>query len=129
MLSEEIKNIIDSFERAKQEHQQAHDEVNKLDKETQDILHSIELDSLTTSERNRLATRLRKVRISRRENKNLVELNEPVAAFLDSDRGRQLLNLLREVLGKTLKIEKYHATRVYHKRVPEGANDENQRIS
>lgn len=119
MLSDEIKSIIASFEQAKQEYRDAKEAVNLFDKETQDILHSLELDDLTRNERNKKATRLRRVRISRRENKNLVEQNEPLVTFLESDKGRQMLNLLREVLGKTRKIEKYHATRVYHKRIPD----------
>ena len=116
MTSQDIKNIIASFEEAKKDYLWAYEQVGLLDKETQDILHNIELIQLTPSERGRLATRLRKVRILRRENKNIVEINEPVYLFLDSDNGRSMLNLLRELLGKIRKIEEYHRTRVYKMR-------------
>lgn len=119
MISHDIKTIITSFEQAKRDYQWAYSKVGECDKETSDILHSLELDALNRNQRNKLATRLRRVRIERREHKNIVEMNDPVVTFVDSDKGRQMLNLLKEALGKTRKIEEYHSTRVYKKRLPD----------
>lgn len=117
MISQEIKTIIASFDKAKADYKWAYEQVGRYDQETQDILHSLELDPLTKNERNKIATRLKKVRITRRENKDVVEINEPIVMFLDSEKGRQMINLLREALGKTRKIEEYHQKRAYHKRI------------
>ena len=117
MIATDIKQIITSLEQSIKDSQWSQNKVTECDRDTQDILHSIELDPLTKNERNKLATRLKAVRIERRKNKDVVEINEPVVTFLSSDKGRQLLNLLREVLGKTRKIEEYHSNRTYKPRV------------
>jgi hypothetical protein len=91
--------------------------VNQLDKETQDVLHSLELDKLTRNDKGKLATRLRKIRQERRRNKDIVESTLPLIQFLEGEKGKQSYNLLREILGKTRKIEQYHNTRVYYKRI------------
>lgn len=120
MISQDIKNIISAFETVQSDYAQSSENISLCDRETQDILHSLELDNLAISERNKMATRLRRVRIQRRENKDVYETTEPVVTFLASDKGRQMVNLLREVLGKTRKIEEYHQRRTYRKKVKEG---------
>lgn len=117
MLSQEIRNIIASFEQAEKDYRYAYDQVGLLDKETQDILHSLELDPITKNERNRLATRLQKVRKQRRIHKDTVQCNEPIVTFLQSEKGRNMINLLKEVLGKTRKIEDVHENRTYKQKV------------
>ena len=44
---------------------------------------------------------------------------EPLMQFLDSDKGRQMMNLMKEVLGKTRKVEEKMEDRVYYPRVLE----------
>lgn len=82
--------------------------------------------SLTQSqknERNRLATRLQRVRRERRQFKDCAEANYPIYEFMISDKGKSMVNLLKEVLGKTRKVEEYHRTRSYRVRVPEAQNE------
>ena len=93
------------------------DEVNRLDKLTQDYLHKLELEDLGYSERAKIATQLAQCRKLRRESKDTVEILEPLVAFLDSDKGRSMFNLLRETLGKTRKVEERMDNRTYRYRV------------
>ena len=92
-------------------------EVVRMDRLTQDYLHKLELDGLDYGERAKVATRLSKCRQTRRECKDTTQVLEPLVQFLDSEKGRQLFNLLREVLGKTRKVEERMETRSYHPRV------------
>lgn len=93
------------------------EQVNLIDKLTQDYLHSLELDGLDYKGRAKVATQLARARQERRAHKDMVVVLEPVVQFLDSDKGRTLLNLMREVLGKTRKAESYLETRAYIPRV------------
>ena len=55
----------------------------------------------------------------RRGCKDTVEVLEPLVDFLESDKGKNFLNLLREVLGNTRKAERRTEARVYIPRVLE----------
>ena len=92
-------------------------EVNRMDRLTQDYLHKLELDGLDYKERAKVATQLAKCRQQRRECKDTVEVLEPLVQFLESDKGKNLLNLMREALGKTRKVEERMETRAYVPRV------------
>lgn len=117
MLAKDIKDILDAFEQAKKDYLYSYEQAGLKDKETQDILHALELDPITKNERNRLATRLQRVRRERRQFKDCAEANYPIYEFMISDKGKSMVNLLKEVLGKTRKVEEYHRTRTYRKRV------------
>lgn len=93
------------------------EQVNRADKLTQDYLHKLELDDLNYSERAKLATKLRDCRQQRREYKDTVEILEPLVQFLESDKGKNMTNLLREALGKTRKAEERMETRTYRPRI------------
>lgn len=93
------------------------EQVDRMNKLTQDYLHSLELDNLDYKGRARIATQLAKTRQARRNHKDMVEVLEPIVMFLDTDKGKTLLNLMREVLGKTRKVESYLAHRTYIPRV------------
>ena len=116
-FSETISGFISMMEGAKKDYEWNDAERQRLEKLTQDYLHSLELDGLNYKQRARIATQLAKCRQKRREHKDMVIALEPLIAFLDSDKGRQMLNLLREVLGKTRKIEALMENRRYFRRV------------
>jgi hypothetical protein len=48
-----------------------------------------------------------------------VEILEPFIEFVDSEKGKQTMNLMREALGKTRKVEKYMENRTYRYKVLE----------
>lgn len=115
--SEEIGSFCRLLEGAQKDYTWNYNAVNQLDKLTQDYLHSLELGGFDYGERAKLATKLTKCRQNRRACKDTVEILEPLVQFLDSDKGKALFNLLREVLGKTRKVEERMETRTYVPRV------------
>ena len=94
-------------------------EVNRLDRLTQDYLHQLELNNLDYKERAKVATQLAKTRQLRRISKDTVEILEPFMEFIESEKGKQTMNLMREALGKTRKVESKMETRTYRYKVLE----------
>ena len=118
-FSETISDFCDFLVSAQKDYTWNFDMVNKMDNLTQDYLHSLELDGLKYEERAKLATKIAKCRQDRRNHKDTVRALEPLVEWLDTEKGKQLFNLLREVLGKTRKVEERMENRVYVKRVVE----------
>lgn len=116
-FSEIISAFCQSMDSAKMDYALCRDEVNRLDKLTQDYLHRLELENLDYRERAKVATAIARCRRQRRECKDTVETLEPLIQFLENERGKNLMNLMREVLGKTRKVEKSMETRTYFPRV------------
>ena len=118
----EFCKMIDS---AKSDYNWNRDEVNRLDRLTQDYLHMLELDGLNYKERAKVATKIAKCRQDRRASKDTAEILEPLIQFLESDKGKNMMNLMREVLGKTRKVEERMENRTYRYKVYEpGGNNE-----
>lgn len=118
-FSSSISEFVQMMENASKDYAWNYDEVNRMDKLTQDYLHKLELGELDYKERAKVATQLAQCRRSRRECKDTVEVLEPLVQFLESDKGKTLYNLVREALGKTRKVEERMETRVYVPRVLE----------
>ena len=118
-FSATISEFIAMMESASKDYAWNYNEVNRMDKLTQDYLHKLELGNLDYKERAKVATQLAQCRRSRRECKDTVEVLEPLVQFLESDKGKNLYNLVRETLGKTRKVEERMETRVYIPRVLE----------
>lgn len=112
-----ISGVCRMMEDAVKDYTWSREEVNQMDRLTQDYLHKLELDELDYSERAKVATKLMQCRQLRREHKDTAEILEPLVQFLDSDKGKNMMNLLREALGRTRKAEERMENRVYHPRV------------
>lgn len=95
-------------------------EVNRLDRLTQDYLHQLELRDNSCKARSRTATQLARCRKLRRESKDTVEILEPFVTFITSERGKNVMNLMKEALGKTRKVEERMTGRVYRYKVLQG---------
>lgn len=117
-----ISEFCKMMENAQKDYAWNYEEVNRLDRLTQDYLHSLELDGLDYKERAKVATSLARCRQQRRDCKDTVEVLEPLVQFLESDKGKNLYNLVRETLGKTRKVEERMETRTYVPRVLEREN-------
>lgn len=129
--SKNIENFLSFYDAVKREYDVAFEMVNRCDKLTQDLLHRLELESLSTGEKNKIATQLKYCRKDRRYWKDIVEetesfvnmFNQTEASLADSkkkaevDANRRFINLLRETLGKTRRQEGYHANRSYKPRI------------
>ena len=116
-FSPSISRFLDMMSEAVDDYAWNEDEVSRLDRLTQDYLHKLELEELPYNERAKLATALRRCRRERRASKDTVEILAPLVDFLDSDKGRSLINLMKEVLGKTRKVEERMSMRTYRNRV------------
>lgn len=116
-FSAHLEGFINLVTEAQKDYAWNYAEMSRLDQLTQDYLHALELEELDYSGRAKVATQLSRCRKLRRASKDTVEVLEPLVEFFDSDKGKQMLNLLRETLGKTRKVEKYMANRSYRNRV------------
>lgn len=116
-FSLQISAFCQLLEGAQRDYAWSREEIIRLDKLTQDYLHKLELENLDYSERAKVATSLAHCRRQRRACKDTAEILEPLVQFLESDKGKTLYNLIREVLGKTRKVEERMETRVYFPRV------------
>lgn len=112
-----LSNFLNLITEAQRDYQWNYDEVNRLDRLTQDYLHQLELDGLDYRGRAKVATQIKDCRQLRRASKDTVEVLEPLMEFINSDKGKNLLNLLRETIGKTRRAEQYMETRSYRRRV------------
>ena len=116
-FSKTISDFCDFLTGAQHDYTWNYDMVGEMDRLTQDYLHALELDNLDYGERAKVATKLAQCRQERREHKDTVKILEPLVRYLDTEKGKQLFNLLREVLGKTRKVEEIMEIRTYHPRV------------
>lgn len=123
-FSKTLEDFAEMIRCAQSDYAWNSDEVNRLNKQTQDYLHKLELEDLDYSERAKVATALRNCRRLRRMSKDTVEVLEPFINFLNTDRGRNLINLTNEVLGQTRKVEERMKTRTYRYRVLEEEKNE-----
>jgi hypothetical protein len=106
-LSDFLTFLRESDERyrmAQEDEQQANDE-------TQDILHSLELDKHTYNEQAKLARKLVDVRQRRRVAKETQEATAPIVAW--SEANKQVIKALERVLGEVRKAEKRQEHRMY----------------
>jgi len=115
-ISDTIEDMIEFFRQCEIGYQEAFETVGTEDKRVQDLLHMIEFEP-SGKERNKLATRLRDSRVTRRQSKNLVELLEPIYEFVNDSRNIKTLNLLKETLGAVRKVEQRQENRAYYPRV------------
>lgn len=116
-FSMDIVNFLDMITSAKDDYDWNLDEVIRLDKLTQDYLHMLELENLDYRQRAKVATKISKCLQLRRASKDTVEVLKPFIEFIDSGKGRQMINLTKEVLGKTRKVEQRMVDRAYRYRI------------
>lgn len=121
-VSKQLESFLNFYDRAKADYNYALEQLNKCQAYTQDILHSLELDNLSYSERCKLMTKLTACRKDRRYWKDQVEELEPIVSVFctndqskkhDVERNAKVLNLMREALGQTRRQENYHKDRRY----------------
>ncbi len=111
---EEFLNVVDH---CYQEYQMAQEAVSREDKRLQDLLHELEF-AKEKGERNRVATKFQKSRRERRKYKDIVKRNELVVNFFEEKAHRDILNKLRQLLGRQRKEEEYLSSeRTYKPRV------------
>lgn len=104
--AEALEDFLSYYDSSVLEYRYACDMVSEEDKRLQDLLHAMEF-AKDRSERNKVATRLQQSRKSRRNNKDLVKMNEKLVKFFEDQKNRDTLNRLRQLLGQQRKEEEY----------------------
>ena len=112
-LSYHIEQICDLLDRVPKDYE--------MDRLTQDYLHKLELENLSDTNTLLVASDLRECRRERRKYKDYCELSQPVMDYLETDKGKNVANQLKQVLGKVRKEEKRIANRQYIPRVLKGS--------
>lgn len=116
-VSEELTAFFNLCRETEKLFQYCQQKINELDKETQDWLHKLELDTLDSHEKAKIATQLKRCRKERRYYKDRLESVAPLRELLDNNPGKMFLNAVNGAIAKTKKVEEYHACRTYIPRV------------
>lgn len=123
--SEIISAFLKLLDDVPKEYKVAYDIVNEKDKEVQDIMHEVELNQLKTNEKAKLMTELQNNRRERRYWKDKADEYQPLNDYLNQSKEfKNVINQLKQILGKVRKAEKYLEERTYKPRVRKVKEDE-----
>ena len=114
MRSKDLETFLSLLRSTEEQHNIHFDNVNKCDKEQQNLLHDFELLDLNYNQRAKKATELKKTRLERRHSKDTVEMTSIVVQFCKDNR--QFVQKLERLLGDLRKKEKDLENRVYRRR-------------
>ena len=109
--AKELEDTINFFIQTTEDYQNNTENESLHDYETQDILHKLELEDVSYHDTAKLGKALMKVRENRRKAKDSVELNAPLAEWIQSHS--DVLKSLQKILGETRKIEDKQRRRMY----------------
>jgi uncharacterized NAD(P)/FAD-binding protein YdhS len=113
LYSKVLEDFLRAVKQCQLDYKYNYEQVNKKDKETQDLLHQLELGK--SKERNKTATKITKVRKERRIAKDIAENTEPIAKYFEENK--KAFDTLTQVLGQTRKAEKNHQGRIYKAKI------------
>lgn len=119
-----LENFLNFIRNSEQIFKEAYDKVNEMNKLTQDYLHDIELGGLDYKGRAKIATKLKDARQTRRVNKDITILLEPLRDWVITHKGT--INELQQLLGQIRKEEKNLVNRQYFRRVDIDASEESR---
>lgn len=114
--SDKLTSFLTFVDQSKTQYRICSEELTRLNKLQEDLLHAIEFNSEGYRQRNKLATQLEQCRKDRRWYKDRVGELEPIVSFLEDQSNNRSINLLKNTLGKIRKEEAYHAKRTYYPR-------------
>lgn len=109
--SEYIENFLTYLRKVLQFSDIAAPVQNDMDKQTQDILHSIENDRHTSYEYICLGLIIRRIRRERRKAKDRLKVSEPILTWVEGNQ--KCIKSLERLLGDVRKAEKSLERRVY----------------
>lgn len=113
--SEKLANLLKYLRDVESEYCYSQQRISELELLQTDYLHKLEFVARTTSERNKIATALKKCRIERRKVKESCELFRELVDFIYSNRSQ--IKKLETILGNVRKIEINQCSRMYKPRV------------
>ncbi len=112
-----VKKFVDILNYIDNEWNSLYDQIGRLDQETSDLLHEIELTEFDAVEGFQLSTEIKKIRIKRRDLKDYQEVIKYLKDF--SDRNKSLRISLFKTANLMQKTRDYHYNRRYTPRVRE----------
>ena len=121
-VSLHISEFLNFLTDANNDYGYNYEQVNTLDKLTQDYLHDLELEHTTYKERAKLATQLRDTRRARRTHKDTVQVLTPVVDWINQNKNS--INSLKQLLGSVRKEESKLQNRVYIRKVDQSVTKE-----
>lgn len=110
-VSEELERFLDFIKAAEEQLDVAAASQQEADAETQDILHSLELDAHSYHETAALGKKLAEVRRTRRKSKDAVCSLEPVVKWAQENGAA--IKCLQKCLGEVRKVERNAQNRFY----------------
>ena len=122
--SEHLKSFLNYIKQCREEYSLNDSAVQELDRQTQDILHKIELEKISYHEHARLNIELSSVRKQRREAKDRVIVLKPIEEYAETNKG--FLNSLSNLLGTVRKEEKRLENRMYFPKSEKYRNSEQE---
>lgn len=111
-LSDYIRDFNALLLSVEKEYNDCYKTVGDCEKATMDLLHQIELGE--AKDRNKMATRLHRERVKRREAKDIMTILSPLKEWMDRNVGA--ISALRNVIGTT-KVKERSSTRYYYPRI------------
>lgn len=114
MNSKDLETFLNLLRSTEEQHNIHYDNVNKCDREQQNLLHDFELLDLDYKQRAKKATELKKTRLERRHSKDTVEITSMVVQFCKDNR--QFIQKMERLLGDLRKKENELENRVYKRR-------------
>jgi rubrerythrin len=121
-FSNNISEFLNFIHSLQSRYNLAKEELDKQENITQDLLHSLELDTLTYKQRCKVATQLSHNRKNRRLAKDELELITPLYTYINDPANKKVFDKLTDILGETRKVEKRHQNRTYYPRVLKSEN-------
>lgn len=109
--SEHISNFLEFLRNIQTDYNIAQETEKEADRETQDILHRLELGSDSYHDMARMSKTIKSVHLKRRKAKDAKTEAEPVMRWLKESP--QTVRVLEQLLGEVRKAEKYNSNRHY----------------
>ena len=109
--SECVSDFLNFLRDAAQQYRMAVTTQQESENETQDILHSLELENHTYNEVARLGKRLSEVRKNRRSAKDIIAATSPIVDWADTNAAS--IKAIERLLGDVRKGERYAENRIF----------------
>ena len=118
-VEEFVEKMNDFFTNIERTNSDLKNKLRTKELEQDDLLHEIELSKLNTFELAKVATRLKKTRIERREIKDKLEFIATVKVFSDKYNNKLITGDLINLLKNIRKLKENWSSRIYKTRVLE----------
>lgn len=112
--SEKLSNLLNEVRKFQSSYAFSQGRIEDLEHLQADLLHKLEFRAKDASDRNKIATALKKLRKERRGYKEKVELNKELIGFLNDNHSQ--IKKLEKILGNIRRIEEMQSNRQYKPR-------------